>query len=248
MPHSLARGCAASAPAGADSLPVKRRRSASAIARRFPASIASSRCCDACASADDTSLGGISPAASFAFTSATWAFVTSTRAAEHDFGIAGGDDRPVRAGDLETEIGARRVHVPGDRAAFGAGGAFERVAAAAGVNRPLQIEPGAVVVGNVRVDDLRRAQGRRDREHVDVVRPRVAAEQRDERALGRRRPAMAKSAACARASSSASRRLLARPCAMASSSVSGPGATCPRAAMRTAEDDDRKQQSQAWMS
>ena len=56
---------------------------------------------------------------------------------------------------------------------------FERVGASAGIDRPLQIQPRAVIVGNVGIDDLRRAAGQRDGELGHVVGPGVASLHRD---------------------------------------------------------------------
>ena len=81
------------------------------------------------------------------------------RAAQHGLGLAGRHRGPVGARDLEPEVGPRRVHVLAIGASFRARRALERIAAAAGVDRPLQVEPRAVVVGNVGIDDLRRPPG-----------------------------------------------------------------------------------------
>ena len=122
----------------AASLPVRRRRSASATPRWLAASRASSRWCDNCASADDRSLGGIRPDASRARTSLTCAVTASSDRCEHRFGLTGRHHRPERAGDLEAQVGAGGVEVLRDRAALGARRTLERVGPAAGVDRPLR--------------------------------------------------------------------------------------------------------------
>ena len=169
----------------AASLPVSRRRSASATPRWLAASSASSRWCDDCASADDTSLGGIRPDASRARTSLDVRRHRVERSLQHRFGLARGHHRPEGARDLQAQVGAGGVEVLRDRAALGARRTLERVGPAAGVDRPLQIDAAAVVVGDVGIHHLRRPpDAGRDREHVDVVGAGVARLQRHERTIG----------------------------------------------------------------
>ena len=112
-------------------------------APRSPARAGATRC----ASADSTSFGGISPWSSRLRRSRTCASMLSSDRATHLLGLARGDQRPERARDLEPQIGARRGEVLAGRVALGARGALERVVPAAGVDRPLQVEPRPVVVG-----------------------------------------------------------------------------------------------------
>ena len=95
-----------------------------------------------------------------------------------------GDQRPVGARDLERQIAARRRDVVGRRRRVDPRGALERVEAAAGVDRPLQVEARAVVVGDVGIDDAKLVVRRQDAERLDVVGARVAGLRRNLRERG----------------------------------------------------------------
>jgi hypothetical protein len=98
---------------------------------------------------------------------------------------AGGDDSPERAGDLELQVGARHGDLRRHRRRLRACRALERVAATAGVNRPLQIETRPVVVRDVRIQHARDAGRSRHRELDNVVRARVGRRRRHDRQIGR---------------------------------------------------------------
>ena len=107
------------------------------------------------------------------------------RSGEHRLGLARRDDGVERARDFEAEIGAGLFEVLADGAPLGAGGALERVGTAAGVDRPLQIDPAAIVVRDVGIHELRRTAGNGNEEFVDMIGARVACLQRDVRHLRR---------------------------------------------------------------
>ena len=98
---------------------------------------------------------------------------------DHAQRLGGGDQRPVGARDLERQIAAGRGDLVGRRGRLDARGALERVEAAAGVDRPLQVEPRAVVVGNIGIDDPKLVVRPQDAERLDVIRARVAGLRRD---------------------------------------------------------------------
>ena len=104
---------------------------------------------------------------------------------EDALGRPGGHERPERASNLEAKVGPRRRDVGRRRGRLRLRRALERIAAAAVVDRPLEIEPRPVVVRHVRIDD---AGGPADRggdgELRDVVRARVSGGGRDERLIG----------------------------------------------------------------
>ncbi len=89
--------------------------------------------------------------------------------------VPGRDQRPEGARDLEPEVGARRRQVFSRGFALRARRAFQRVGAAARIDRPLQVDPRAEVVGDVGIDDLDPLQRLGDAERLDVIGARVAA-------------------------------------------------------------------------
>ena len=96
-------------------------------------------------------------------------------------GLAGRHQRPEGTRDLEPEVGARRGEIRAGGVVLCLRGTLQGVKMAGSVDRPLEVDAGAVVVGNVRVNDRPRPPGCEDRKLGDVVGPRVAAEQRHRR-------------------------------------------------------------------
>ena len=122
----------------------------------------------------------------------------------------------------------------------------QRLDAPAGVERPLHVEARAPVVGHVRIDDLAAARAAAIAERLDVVRPRVAALQRDLRqGVGASAPAtrgLAGVAAARRARRGGGwrrvprRDRLARASARTASAASCAAAGCRQAAATSAAD------------
>ena len=73
---------------------------------------------------------------------------------EHARRFARGHERPVGPRDFELQIGARGIEVLARGGRFGFGRSLQRLEAAAGIDRPLELDTGQVVVGYVGIQDL----------------------------------------------------------------------------------------------
>ena len=74
------------------------------------------------------------------------------RALDDRFGLSGRDQRPERACGFEARVQPGGGHVESCRVTLGARSTPERLLPSAGINRPLKIRTGPVVVGNVRIE------------------------------------------------------------------------------------------------
>ena len=75
------------------------------------------------------------------------------RAGDDLLGLACRDERPERARHLEAQVRTRGGEVLAGGVVLCACGALQRPCPPAGVDRPLKVEPGPEVIGNVRIDD-----------------------------------------------------------------------------------------------
>ncbi len=107
------------------------------------------------------------------------------RPGDDRFGFARRHESPERARDLETQIGSGRGEVLAGGLALRTGCTLQRVRAAAGVHRPLEIEPRPEVIWNVGINDAGRETRHRDAELLDVIGPRIPRRQRHQRPRGR---------------------------------------------------------------
>ena len=80
------------------------------------------------------------------------------------------DHRPVGACHVEFEIGARGVAILRDGARLGGSRASQRRRSAAGINGPLQIDPRAHVIGDVRINQA----AARNPKLVDMICPGIS--------------------------------------------------------------------------
>ena len=158
-----------------------RRRSGGAdlratLLRRFRASISCSCCRDRCASALETSLGGIRPCRSWPRTSRTCASARAERLPRSTRSTRRRSPAPSRRGSTSRRRSARArpTSAPAARASASAA-RCERIGPAAGVDRPLKRHPREEVVGNVRIDARAARRSAAERELVDVIGARVAA-------------------------------------------------------------------------
>jgi hypothetical protein len=102
---------------------------------------------------------------------------------EHTHGLACGHERPVGARHFEAQVQTRGGQVGSGGRGFSAGGTFERVGAAGGVDGPHELHTRAEVVGDVGIDDAQLPVGLRHAELVHVVRARVAGTRGERRVV-----------------------------------------------------------------
>ncbi len=100
-------------------------------------------------------------------------------AREHLLRLARGHQRPEGPGDFEPEIGTGGRQVAGNRLTLGASRACQGIDAAAGIDRPLQVQARAVVVGDVGIQDAKRLQWLDNHVRIHVVRTEVAGLRRN---------------------------------------------------------------------
>ena len=98
---------------------------------------------------------------------------------------APGHHRPEGPRHFEPQVRPRNRRLGGGGSGFRARRANQRVGTAAAVDRPLHVQPRAVVVGHVRVQNARHARRARHHELQHVIRAGIACARGDQRPLGR---------------------------------------------------------------
>ena len=120
-------------------------------------------------------------------TSRTWASRLSTERSSTCSASPRGDERPERPGDFEPQIAACRQRDPAPAASRSARAARTSASVAStGVDRPLQVEPCAIVVRHVGIQSSTSGGtvGVRIYELLHVIRARISGDGGNERSIG----------------------------------------------------------------
>ncbi len=107
------------------------------------------------------------------------------RSDQHLLGLARRHQGPEGARNLEPQVRASRRQFLAGRLPLGMRRALERIETAAGVEQPLQVEPGPEIVRQVGIHDLPRLARLGDHELLDVVRAGIARQRGDARTARR---------------------------------------------------------------